>query len=254
MTEVVEVVEATPVQPQEVPVGLSKEDVAKEVERLMQPKEEAPVLTGMFNENLPDELAGNTAIEGLFAIARTQYPDLDFNKVMGKAWETLDPEAVDVAYLGEIVGAKNAQYYQHYFKDVIGGYANEFTSGLEEWAKGVKEQFGGEANWERVVGTFNANADQGVVAHVKGLLDSPDKAQRDVGISMIRTFVTPYGVIPKQGRPLADTNTVPGQGAGGLSAEQFMTKVAELQRTGNYNESAVAELREARKLGAQMGL
>lgn len=245
-----------PIQSQPTVAPLSAEDVAKEVQRLMQPQE-TPVedvpLTGLFNDTLPEELKGNTAVEGLFTIARSQYPNLDFNKVMGKAWESLDPSQVDVAYLGEIVGHQNAQYYKQYFTSIVDDYATNFTEGLETWAKGVKEQFGGDAGWERVVGTFNSNADQGVVAHVKALLDSPNAQERDIGVSMIRNFVTPYGVIPTQGRTTGG-GAVPSSNGGGLTSEQFSSKVAELHIQGKYSEQAVQELRQARLLGVQQGL
>ena len=242
--------------PQVAPVqGLSKEDVAAEVQRLMTPVEEEKVVpTGLFNDTFPEELAGDTALTGLFSLARDIYPDLDFNKVMGKAWESLDPEAVDIAYLAEVIGADKAREYSNFFKGIVGGYAQNHTESLETWATNVKEQFGGEGNWQRVVDTFNTNAETEIIEYVKGLLDSPSEEERNIGVGMIRNFVTPFGVIPKQGRPVSNTNAIPGQGAKGLSAAEFTAKVAELSKSGKPSDAALQELREARMLGAKLGL
>lgn len=215
---------------------------------------EVPEFTGLFNEGLPEELEGDVAIEGLFKFARELYPNLDFNRAMGSAWESLDPSKVDLAYIGSIVGADNAKYVASYFTDIVSGYSQNFNAGLEEWARGVKEQFGGEGNWQRVTETFKTHADEATAQYVIGLLDSAKESERNIGVNIIKNFVTPYGVIPKQGRPVSNTTAIPGQGTQGLSAQQFQAKVAELQRAGKYSPDAVAELREARMLGAKMGL
>lgn len=250
----VEPVQATQATPPVVPTqNLSKEDIEAEVKRLMTPEPTTVTPTGLFNDSFPEELAGDTALTGLFGLARDIYPDLDFNKVMGKAWEGLDSESVDVAYLAEVIGADKAREYAGFFKGIVDSYAQNFTQGLEDWATGVKESFGGDGNWQRVVDTFNTNASQDVVGYVKGLLESSNEKERNIGVDMIRNFVTPYGVIPKQGRNLG-TNAVPGQGSRGLSAAEFTAKVAELSKSGKTTEAAMQELREARMLGAKLGL
>ena len=223
----------------------------------VEPKDPAEVVapTGLFNTELPTELQGNVAIEGLFALARANHPELDLNRVVGRAWESGDPSHLDVAYLAEVVGEEHAKYYSEYFGGLVSSYVESTHEQLNAWARDIYDKYGGNEGWGRIVDTFKGNATPELVNHVVSLLDSPDEATRNIGVDMITNFVSPYGVIPQRGREVAPgTGAVPAQGASALSAAQYKEEIAALYRSGQFTPQAVAELDNRRAMGARLGL
>ncbi|MGL5261028.1 MAG: hypothetical protein ACRC9P_01445 [Bacteroides sp.] len=233
---------------------LPKEEPKQEVKQEVQ---EEPQLTGVFNDTLPEELKGNVHLEGLFNIAKAQFPNLDLNRTLSRAWESGDPDLIDVNYLREVAGDEFGKYYGEYFSDLINSYTESRVQELDQWANSVFEKVGGKPKWERITSTFNTNASPTVVETVKEFLDSVDPRQRDVGVEMILNFVQPYGILAKQGAKAGELGgATPATATGSaLSSKEYMAEVAKLSNSGRLTESgALEELRARRAAGVQAGL
>lgn len=249
------------VQPtsQPTPPVLDTGALASELAGLLNPKTEPtePEVakpTGLFNDSLPEGLQGNVALEGLFEVAKMVSPNLDLNRVMGRAWESGNPELLDVGYLREVMGDK-AQYFETYFSGVVNEYQESQAQALDEWAKGVAEEFGGKEVLDRAIHAFNTNADPVVHQHVKALLDSRNPQERDAGVKLIQNFVQPMGIIPKTGRKVGGTaGAIPTSNQVGLGSKEFQEEVGKLTREGSLTPDAMNELVQRRAMGKSMGL
>lgn len=216
--------------------------------------EEPLELTGLFNDALPEDLKGNVHIEGLFGIAKAQFPNLDLNRVLGRAWEEGDPNLIDSNYLREVAGEEYAQYYESYFQDLVESYTETKVAELNEWANKVFESVGGRENWDKITYVFNNTAPDNVVGVVKGLLDSNNPAERDAGIEMVKNFARMGGVMPQTGGK--SVNGDPASSiAGAISALEYQQEIGKLSREGRLTEEGALEaLRQRRLAGMRAGL
>lgn len=219
---------------------------------VLEPK---PSYVPTFNEELPDGLKGNTALEGVFRIAKAQFPDMDLNRVMGRAWETGDPQLVDYNYLAEVAGEDFAKYYGEYFSGIIESHVAETSQELESWATGVFDSVGGKQNWDRIAGAFNSNFPQ-MGDHVRALLNDSDAGNRDLGVQIILNMVRPLGITPKSGGKAGALDNITPANVGGtaLNSQQFMEEVAKLSNSGSLDPNKLNELRQRRMAGVRAGL
>src|SRR5690625_2135288 len=124
--------------------------------------------TGGLNDITADQI-GEPGIARFVQLLDAHYPQIDRERVLGRALEFGDPEFIDTAYLKDVVG-DHSDILLGYFQDVVQTYGNA----LEQTVQSVYERAGGQEKWNALSAAFVRNAPESVRNVVKQLIDSPD--------------------------------------------------------------------------------
>lgn len=205
--------------------------------------------SGGLNDIAPDDIDDpNTA--RFVRLLDAHYPNIDRERVLGRALEYGDPDLIDINYLKEVVGDQY-DIVLPFFEDIV----EQQSQGFEAVVNEIHEFVGGKAQWEGIANAFATNAPASVRNVVKQLVDSNKLEDVKQGIEFIVDFAQRNGLAAKQPQRVNSY----GQSTGGdtLTAEQFRAALREL---GGRNsdpkryDTQVEILRKQRAAGIELGL
>lgn len=202
---------------------------------------------GGLNDITADEL-GDPEVARFVRLLDTHYPNIDRERVLGRAIEFGDPSYIDTGYLRDVAG-DHADILEGYFTDVVERYGNA----VETTVKEIYEAAGGEQQWGAIRDTFTRHAPESVKSIVRQLIDSKDPAEVKQGLEFIFDYSAKVGLVDTPAKRVGTS----GNAGAGLSAEQFRAEVRKLggrNRDPRGYDKAVEALKQRRTLGIEIGL
>lgn len=229
-------------------LGLESKDPYADTDKATDnPLAERP--SGGLNDISPDDIGDPNAAR-FVRLLDAHYPNIDRERVLGRALEFGDPDLIDINYLKDVVGDQY-DLVLPFFEDIVEQQSQGFDAVVNE----IHEFVGGKAQWEGIANAFATNAPASVRNVVKQLVDSNKLEDVKQGIEFIVDFAQRNGLAAKQPKRLDSY----GQSTGGdtLTAEQFRAALREL---GGRNsdpkryDTQVEILRKQRAAGIELGL
>lgn len=205
--------------------------------------------TGGLNDIQASDLE-NPDVARFVRLLDAHYPNLDRERVLGRAIEFGDATYIDEAYLRDTVG-EHADILLGYFEDIV----EEYSEGVEGLVSDIHERAGGKERWDSITRAFKQDASPNIQSLVKRLIDSNSTADVQQGLDFIFEYVDTKKLVTKPAKRPAT-----GGGAGGgdaLSAEDFAAAIRELggrHANPQQYDRAVVQLRQRRAAGIELGL
>lgn len=206
--------------------------------------------TGGLNDLSPDDI-GDPNVKRIVQLVDTHYPNLDRQRLMGKALEYGDPDFIDTNYLKDQLGDQ-ADILIPFLEEIVETTQQSYESLVQD----IYKEVGGAERWQGIAKVFTQSAPESIRSVAKQLIDSQDMDQIEQGIRLILDYSEQSGIAPKPPRLIQGQGFTQG-GGHGLSAEDFK---AELAKIGSRNsnprnyDKVVTELRQRRALGIELGL
>lgn len=193
------------------------------------------------------ELAGHMAQDSNVKVA-VEYMDVvlkdagvDIQRALGNATDELDARFIDVHYLKEKLGDKADQVIKLATSTIE--YARDYQA---ESVKQVREQAGGEQQWNAAVQVFNEKADPQERAMLADLLNSGVRDKMLYAAKKVAEFgVNAGAVIRHNAPPMGQPGSMQG-----LSKEAYVKAISER----NLSPEKYEQLKAQRRLGMQQGL
>lgn len=205
---------------------------------------------GGLNDISPEDI-GDPNVKRIVQLVDTHYPNLDRQRLMGKALEFGDPDFIDTNYLRDQLGDQ-ADMLIPFLEEIV----ETTQQSYENLVQDIYKEVGGAERWQGIAKVFTQSAPASIRSVAKQLIDSQDMEQIEQGIRLILDYSEQSGIAPKPPRLIQGQGFTQGGGQG-LSAEDFK---AELAKIGSRNsnprnyDKLVTELRQRRALGIELGL
>lgn len=206
--------------------------------------------TGGLNDITAEDI-GDPNVKRIVQLMDAHYPNLDRQRLMGKALEYGDPDFIDTNYLKDQLGDQ-ADMLVPFLEEIVETTQQSYESLVQD----IFKEVGGEERWRGIAEVFTQSAPSSIRSVAKQLIDSQDMGQIEQGIRLILDYAEQSGIAPKPPRLIQGQGFTQGGGQG-LSAEDFK---AELAKIGSRNsnprnyDKLVTELRQRRALGIELGL
>ena len=192
---------------------------------------------------------GDEVLEGIVESVAIAYPKLSIDRAVGKAIESGDARFIDEAYIREVAG-KDADRLIKVAKSAV-SRVNESASQLKET---VYSAVGGEQNWQTAVAAFNKGAPKELREAVAVMLDSGKSTQVKAAAQLVSQFASAGGFIRSSDSRSGAPQYSAAAGGQGLSANDFKTEIAKLDRNARDFQEKRADLYNRRALGQKAGL
>src|SRR5690625_1134003 len=205
--------------------------------------------TGGLND-YKAEVIDDPEVSRFVSLLDMHYPEIDRERVLGRAFEFGDPELIDKAYLRDMVG-EHADVLAGYFEDVV----NRYSNAVEQTVNNIYERAGGKQRWDQMSQAFTRNAPDAIKNIVRKLIDSSNPEEVHQGLDFIFDYSTQSGYVDSPAQRPGTTASAGGGDA--LSAEQFSKAVREIggrNRNPKVYDTKVEQLRRRRALGIELGL
>ena len=192
---------------------------------------------------------GDEVLDGIVESVAIAYPKLSIDRAVGKAIESGDARFIDEAYIREVAG-KDADRLIKVAKSAV-SRVNESASQLKET---VYSAVGGEQNWQTAVAAFNKGAPKELREAVAVMLDSGKSTQVKAAAQLVSQFASAGGFIRSSDSRSGAPQYSAAAGGQGLSANDFKTEIAKLDRNARGFQEKRADLYNRRALGQKAGL
>jgi len=205
--------------------------------------------TGGLNDYKAEDI-DDPEVSRFVSLLDMHYPEIDRERVLGRAFEFGDPELIDKAYLRDMVG-EHADVLAGYFEDVV----NRYSNAVEQTVNNIYERAGGKQRWDQMSQAFTRNAPDAIKNIVRKLIDSSNPEEVHQGLDFIFDYSTQSGYVDSPAQRPGTTASAGGGDA--LSAEQFSKAVREIggrNRNPKVYDTKVEQLRRRRALGIELGL
>src|SRR5690625_1682263 len=205
--------------------------------------------TGRINDYKAEDI-DDPDVSRFVSLLDMHYPEIDRERVLGRAFEFGDPELIDKAYLRDMVG-EHADVLAGYFEDVV----NRYSNAVEQTVNNIYERAGGKQRWDQMSQAFTRNAPDAIKNIVRKLIDSSNPEEVHQGLDFIFDYSTQSGYVDSPAQRPGTTASAGGGDA--LSAEQFSKAVREIggrNRNPKVYDTKVEQLRRRRALGIELGL
>lgn len=232
--------------PQEAPVT-GAQDSEQPANDTQDAESERP--TGGLNDYKAEDI-DDPEVSRFVSLLDMHYPEIDRERVLGRAFEFGDPELIDKAYLRDMVG-EHADVLAGYFEDVV----NRYSNAVEQTVNNIYERAGGKQRWDQMSQAFTRNAPDAIKNIVRKLIDSSNPEEVHQGLDFIFDYSTQSGYVDSPAQRPGTTASAGGGDA--LSAEQFSKAVREIggrNRNPKVYDTKVEQLRRRRALGIELGL
>ena len=214
----------------------------------LKPSEQPPEVAGQVGNAGPHS-TGDEVLDGIVESVAIAYPKLSIDRAVGKAIESGDARFIDEAYIREVAG-KDADRLIKVAKSAV-SRVNESASQLKET---VYSAVGGEQNWQTAVAAFNKGAPKELREAVAVMLDSGKSTQVKAAAQLVSQFASAGGFIRSSDSRSGAPQYSAAAGGQGLSANDFKTEIAKLDRNARDFQEKRADLYNRRALGQKAGL
>lgn len=155
----------------------------------------------------------------------SRFPNIDFNKAIGDAFEYGDKAHINAYYLQEVAGeaAPILQRQLETIYDIRETYVTDLVSSAHKVA-------GGEQAWQQSLTQFKAKAPKHVQAVVKGLVDSTNPDSHQEAIKFIVEFSKSNGLVDQRVNPVKGTQQTVGEP---LGHAEYLKELAETHKIQN---------------------